>query len=450
MRTKLTFTILALSAIVSLHAQSFQEGFLLNNYRLSFRYNPALHAEGDFISVGEFTSYSSNNIGAGAFLYPLEGQGKVVTGLNSAVSSEEFLGALKDINAKQTYLEYSLFSYGFARGEAYHTVEAGVRASYGVAVPKDVFRFLKIGGEDAFSFADTRVQGRLYMQLAYGYSRKIGDRLSVGARAKLLAGLYGGEMRFNRFDLRAGGDSYRLDIQSHLDLTNLTGKMMDTEGGFLNPLDWSSKDKWRMPSGGGAALDLGISWEIADGLTLAASVLDLGGCFWYYGNAAQCDGTATITGLKDFSLDDINLSGALNQARQLGNELLKTVQYVGLDRHFEYDPLPMQANVGLRYKMPFCEALTVGLTGNYAAYRILPYWEGRLALAVNPFDWLDVTANIGTGKYGMVWGAAAQIRVLRFRAHAGIENGFGGTVPYEGTPLKANKKALVVGLTYDL
>ena len=52
MRTKLTFTILALSAIVSLNAQSFQEGFLLNNYRLSFRYNPALHVEGDFISVG--------------------------------------------------------------------------------------------------------------------------------------------------------------------------------------------------------------------------------------------------------------------------------------------------------------------------------------------------------------------------------------------------------------
>ena len=246
------------------------------------------------------------------------------------------------------------------------------------------------------------------------------------------------------------GERIVVDVESQLDLTSSTGKIQEGKDGYLNPLSWSAKDKWRLPSGGGLAVDLGLAWEPVDGLRIAASVLDLGGLFWYYGNAARSKGTSNLTGVQNLTMDDLNLNGALNQVRAIGGELQQPLKYTAVDRRIAFDALPFQANAGIRYSFPKYPALSFGLTGNYTAYQGLPYWEGRLGAALNPFNWLDLTANLGYGSYGMVWGAAAQFRVYRFRVHAGLQNGFGGTVPYKGTPLQANAKTLVVGLTYDL
>jgi hypothetical protein len=100
--------------------------------------------------------------------------------------------------------------------------------------------------------------------------------------------------------------------------------------------------------------------------------------------------------------------------------------------------------------MPFYQALSLGVTGNYAAYQILPYWEVRSVLALNPLSWLDGCFSFGTSSLGLTWGASLQVSLWSFRLHAGIQNGFGGTVPYRSTPLEANAKTVVIGLTYDL
>ena len=448
-RNRILFSILALTMSLSLGAQSFQESLFLNNYRLGFRYNPALTSGKSFLSVGEFSSYSANNVGAGAFLFPTD-DGKLLSGLHPDVSAEVFLGGLKDVNSTQSHLNYSLFSFGFAAGGAFHTLEVSARGMYGASVPKDFFRLLKQGGEDVFSLADTRLQGRLFAELAYGYSRKIGDHLSLGARAKLLLGLYAADYRYTRYDIAIADGTYQMDIESQLDLTSLTGKVDVDEGGYLNLLDWKAKDKWRLPSGAGLSVDLGLVWEPVEGLQVAASLVDLGGLFWYYGNAGKSQGTATITGVQDMGLEDFDIYGVLNQVRLIGGALLEPVALKSVPKRVAFGMLPFQVNAGVRYTMPFYKPLSLGVTGNYAAYEGLPYWDSRFALAVNPLRWLDITGNIGWSTYGLIWGAAAQVSIWRFRLHAGIQNGFGGTLPYKCTPLTANAKTLVFGLTYDI
>jgi hypothetical protein len=42
------------------------------------------------------------------------------------------------------------------------------------------------------------------------------------------------------------------------------------------------------------------------------------------------------------------------------------------------------------------------------------------------------------------------VGIHKFHLNAGMESGFGGTIPYTSMPLKANNKCLTVGLTYDL
>ncbi len=448
MRTRIFLSLLAFALCLPLGAQSFQESLFLNNYRLGYRYNPALQADGDFISIGEFSLYSANNVGASAFLYPRGNE--LVTGLHPSVSTYDFISSLKDLNQKQSHVNYSLFAYGFRTKNAFHTVEISARGMYGAAVPKEFFRFLKQGGEEVYSFAGTRLQGQLYAELAYGYSRKIGDKLSFGVRPKLLLGLYAADYKFTRFNIHMTGEGYQMNIETALDLTNRSGKMETSEEGYLQLLKWQAKDKWRLPSGVGLALDLGLLWEPVDGLALSLSLTDLGGLFWHYGNAGTSKGDANITLVNDLNYEDINFKGLVEQVKILGEKLLQPISLKPADRRFVWKSIPFQANAAIRYKMPFYRPLSLGFTGNYSAFEGLPYAEGRFALGVNPLSWLDITGSAGYGTYGAVWGAAIQVRVLRFRLHAAYQDGFGGTIPYKSTPLKANGRTIVIGLTYDI
>lgn len=448
MKIRRILVLFALTVTLPLGAQSFQESLFLNNYRLGFRYNPALQSPAGFLSVGEYSSFSANNVGASSFLY--EREGKLVSAFHPLVSSQEFLSSLKEVNTSINYMNYSLFSFGFRTKNAFHTIEVGFRGMEAQSLPKDYFRLLKDGGEDLFSMGGTRLQGRFFAEVAYGYSRKIGDHLTLGVRAKLLAGQYAADYGFQRLDLRISDQSWQMNVQSRLDLTSRSGRMQTDENGYLQLTDWHAKEKWVLPSGAGLALDLGLVWEPADGLQLAASVTDLGGLFWYYGNAGEASGQFVFTGLSDVKMEDINLEGLITQVSDIGESLLKTVALKRVSRRIGWDGLPFQANAGIRYKMPFYKALSLGLMGNYAGYQSLPYWEGRFVVAVNPLPWLDGCFSIGPSSLGLTWGAALQVSVYRFRLHAGVRNGFGGTVPYRSIPLKANAKTLVVGLTYDL
>ena len=447
MNNRICLSLIALALALPLGAQSFQESLFLNNYRQGYRYNAALQPDTDFVAVGEFSSLSANNVGASAFLYPRDG--KLVTGFHSSVTSEEFLGALKPVNAKQRHIHYNLFSYGFAAGGAYHTIEVGARGSTQVAVPGDFFRLLKVGGQDTFDLSGTQLQGRLYAELAYGYSRKLADNLTVGARAKLLLGLYAADYHVRRYDLVMNTENATADVDITLDMTSRTGKMQ-TEDDVLNLFDWKASQKWKLPTGAGLALDLGVVWEPIEDLQIAASITDLGGLFWYYGNAGRCESSGEVTGLDNLKVEDMNLEGLVSQLTEIGREFIKSRALEAVNKRVAFDPVPLQVNGGIRYRMPFYRALSVGVTGNYAAYKGLPYWETRLGVGVNPLSWLDLSANIGTGTYGLTWGAAAQFRVLRFRVHAGLQNGFGGTIPYKTTPLQPNAKTVVIGLTYDI
>jgi hypothetical protein len=148
--------------------------------------------------------------------------------------------------------------------------------------------------------------------------------------------------------------------------------------------------------------------------------------------------------------EDMNLSGLWDQAKSLVERFKEKIVLRPEERRTACEILPFRVNGGLRYDMPFYRALSAGITGNYTAYKGLPYWEGRIDLAVNPVDWLDLCVNTGIGAYGPVWGAAVQLSVHRFRLHAGLEDGCGGTLPHRGLPLQANVLSLVVGLTCDL
>lgn len=450
MQKKITFlAALLLLNIVTLEAQSFQQALFLDGYRLGYRYNPALQNQDAFLSIGQLESQSRNNYGAASFLYPRGNE--VVTALHSSVSAEEFLGSLCDLNQNDAAINYNLVAYGWRRGNAYHTLEANVRGQYAIGIPKEIFAIAKLGsGETLHDLSGFNVAGSALVELAYGYSHKVSDILSLGARAKLLLGIDALNYRITRMDLYMSGDKYQLDLEADMDLTSRWSKILADEHGYLNLLNTSLKGSWKLPSGIGLALDLGVVLTPVEGLTLSASILDLGGMLWYYGNAAHSQGTTVFTGVTELSMDDIREGNIKGQFQDDLDGLLKSLR---LKEEKSWSALvfaPFHVNLGARYEMPFYRPLSIGATGNFMNVKGFTYAEGRGVLAWNPWKWLGVTANAGAGTFGPVWGVAANVAIKRFRITLGYSDGFGGTVPYTSYQLKPNNKVVTAGLSFDL
>lgn len=444
---------LAIALIVSVaplaSAQSFQEGFMLKDYRQVYRFNPALASQQDFLSLFNISTSQRNNVGASAFIYPHEGQ--VVTFLHSSVPVETVRNNVLEDNYLTKNIDFNLVSYGMFRNGATHTFEFNIRGNSAVSVPGALCMLAKAGtGATTFDFSSLRVQGELYAELAYGYTRKLSDVVSVGGRVKLLAGLYALDFNVTRFDLSAGGSEYQADIDAELAMTDTALEFGVEDDYQVNFKDITFKGLTNLPKSYGAAVDLGIAVTPAENLTISASVVDLGGIFWHCGNSARSSGTVSFDGFDDLTVEDFNKDGLMAQVNVLKDDFLSRMQPVSEENKTRFKAIPFSSNLGIKYAMPFYDRLSAGVTGQYLGYQSIPYMEGRFALACNPVDWLDVTANVGTGTFGMVWGAAGNICFHRFILNMAYENGFGGNIPGKGTPLQANYKSFTFGLTYTL
>lgn len=412
-------------------AQSFQEGFFLQNYRQAYRYNPALTNASGFIGIGEVNVNSRANIGAAAFLYPRE-QG-LVTALHPSVTSSEFFSQLKNDNYSLGAIDANLFAYGFRTNRSYHTLEAGVRALYGYSAPKELFQFLKSGSQTQIKDLNgLGGYGQLFAELAYGYGIDLGDFISLGVRAKVLIGLFA--------------------LDANIDQMNLSFSTEAINAAYTAAVSVTKEEKWRkqLPKGIGGAFDFGVAIRPVEGLTISASILDVGGIFWDYAMKERSAGAISFTGINNLTYEELNTQGLLKRAMDLAKDWWKELEPERIEGSMTYNWIPFQVNVGVKYAMPFYDRLTAGIIGQYTGYGSRPYWDARFGLEINPIDWLDITGNFGKGKYGLVYGVAGSIRLGHFRVNAGLQNGFGGTIPYEGTPLKPNSKTLTFGLTYDL
>lgn len=414
--------------------------------------NPAANAflDSGFLRVGEFQNTVRNNVGASSFLFP--SGDKLVTGLHSSVSAEDFLGGLKPVNSYYSQIDYNLLSYGWKGVSGYHSIDIGARVNYGLSVPEQIFRILKNGtAQSPYDLASLKAFGNLYGELAYSCALPLGDNLSLGARVKFLAGLNSVDMVVRKLELTTTEEEYTVAIDADIDLTNRNKKVGTDGDGYLDYSSFSGKGKSGTPTGAGLALDLGLVWKPFTGFTLSASAMDLGGILWYYGNAGKSSGTYTFDGLKDITADEMDQDALLSKLRAAGEEFLSVVKPKAVEGLWKVKALPFSARMKASYALPFLDMLSVDFSGLYTGYRFcVPYWEARGGVSFDYPGIARLELSAGSGTCGFVYGINGSVDFLRFSLYARYENGTGGVIPYEGIPLKANNKLFTIGLTYKL
>lgn len=175
-------------------AQSLHSGYFLEGYTYRHLMNPAFAPERNYVAIpviGNINVGTQSNVGLNTFIYPY-GNNKLTTFMNSSISSDEFLGKLKDNNRINANVNMTLLSAGFRAWGGFNTIDISMRSTTSLNLPRGLFEFMKLGmnsSNSVYEMDDLGITSNNYAEIALGHSRQINDKLNVGGKLKFLLGL---------------------------------------------------------------------------------------------------------------------------------------------------------------------------------------------------------------------------------------------------------------------
>jgi len=457
MRRILVSITILLAAVSAASAQEFTTSYFLDNNSYSYRINPAIPSEKGFVGliINNVNLSIGSNTGIKSLLYPSE-NGRLVTGFHSSISPEQFLGNLpSNIRLDQVFNE-NLLAVGFWTENAFHNIEFNVKEDIFAGLPKDLFAMFKIGTRDLpYDLSQTNISAKSYAELAYGYSRKIGDKLAVGGRVKLLMGLVAANGGVERGDFMVNGDqiSYDARIKFRLSSNFVSGGISVEDPRLFDFSVFNLDPSSITPCGWGGAIDLGATYKPIEDLTVSASIIDLGGIGWKYNIVGVSSGSDTYTG--ETIKSDGTVKGDLEAFAKNLEKLGEFERVEGGESSFEM--LACTIHLGARYKMPFYKRLSAGLLATTRIDKYNPSFGCRLGATVTPVDWFSFTANYGISTYCKSYGLALSLNAAFLNFIVGYEGYSGYTSQVKvsdilsplATPLGSFQNMLKFGVTIN-
>ena len=432
-------------------------GYFTDGYVFRHKLNPAFGGVRNYISIPAVNAGVGvqSNMGVSTFLYPMS-DGTLTTFLSPEVGAEEFLSKLQNSNSLYADVNTNLYSMGIRnkRGNLYHTFNIGMRSNNSVALPYDLFKFVKAGASmgNTYDLSGIGIKSRNFMEVSYGISVGfLDDRLRFGIKLKGLIGAVMADAKISRLDATLAEDKWELKGEGDFNLALKGVEIGTDENGIydFNNITAFEDLKQIGPAGYGAALDFGFSWEIIRNLTLSASVLDLGFMSWNNLQAGALPETSwTFSGFENLSVNGDN-SDMDSQLSELGEGLKEFTKIRKTDDSKLMEMLAMTANVGLEYVMPFYKGLSVGALATAHIDGDYTYGEGRVSLNLAPLRFLSLSGSYAYSSFGHTIGAMLNFHANCFNIYLGTD-----TIPTRITPQGApvgNLNAVVhlgVNITY--
>ncbi len=436
------FTLAALFSCIGASAQ-IQSTYFLDNYTYAYRHNPANIPDKNFVglAVSNIEFGMGGNVGLSSFLFPAQSGDGLVTGFNSSVSSDEFLSGIKNKNSFLGNLDLNIFSLGLCGKDAVTTVELNSRTFFDGTVSGDLFRFLKLGGQNtSYDFSSTAVGAKSYIEVAVGRSRRVDETLSFGYRVKGLMGVAGVCAEMQDADAALSVSQIAVTLKGNARVAGGLVKFKSDPDGKISGVESGSGFS---PAGFGAAVDAGVNWVPMDGLTVSASLSDIGLICWNYGSLAQADNSVTYNGV-DISADNAKINDELDKVIDDFTDLTNFREKSGKESSAWM--LPFRINAGARYQIPNVNNLSAGALFTYQN-SVIPVVDLRAAVTYTPKDWFSVTGNIGGGSFGMVWGGALSVCTSAVNFFLGFD-AFAGSVSSEMLPVSKFNCKLNTGLVF--
>lgn len=460
---------IAAGALMGYAQDANRSGYFLDGYTFRHALNPAFAPERNYVSIpvlGNFGVSAMSNMGVNTFIYKSQAHpGQLTTFLNKEVSADEFLGKLNNNNNINARLGLNIISFGFRGLGGYNTVNIGTRVDVAANLPKDLFTFMKLGQtgpNTQYDFKNIRLKGSAYAEVALGHQHKITNELSIGAKVKFLLGIGHLDANIKTMDVTLGHDKWAVRAQGEMSIGAGSGLYVPTNKESGKDLD--KVDKWNQIdydgieynsfglAGFGMAFDLGATYDMSrfvDGLTLSASLIDLGWIGW--NNAVKACTPQTsweFDGFKEVAIMDSQEPDYKNLEDQLddmwdGLEDVANFEKVGNGGNTT--ALAATFSLGAEYKMPFYRNLTGGFLFTQRFAGCFSWTEGRFSANVKPTKWFDASINYGASTFGSSFGWMINFHPCGFNLFVGSDHQFFKVTP-QFVPVGHLSAQLTLGL----
>lgn len=178
-----------------------------------------------------------------------------------------------NINFLEEYI-----AFGFRVKKSYFHFRAADIVQTNFVVNKSLIRFLLYGnGSEEFlgqnvNLGGNAINATYYREYAFGYSRQINDKLSVGTTLKYLQGIANITTAKDEIYLNTDEEDFALTMTSNIEINISAPGIGET--------DFEVNDLLPNPKNGGFAFDLGADYKIDDRFEAYASVLNIGSINW--------------------------------------------------------------------------------------------------------------------------------------------------------------------------
>lgn len=391
MKTTIKYILsVAIAAITGISAQAqvpnslyFLDGITQRHYL-----NPALTCESGWFETPLNISLNLNsNLGLGAFMQPYNGE--MITFLHPSIPANEALSKFDDKNAIESDFDYSLFNIGFKAWGGVNSIGVSIRQRSGMYIPKDIFTFLKAGQENditEYNLSGLNLKVQNYAEVALGHSRKIDDKLSVGAKLKVLVGSGYVNANIENMRIYMSGQKWMIHQNSTLS-TSKSFNLKTKNNGEIDDMEYNFE-----LDGLGLGLDLGATYKIYDNLNVSLAVTDIGFINWSDATLHRnLNDSFEYTGFDNIADEDSQ------KFEDAADDIVDKLE--GLSR-FKEDPNTTSAssslNTTLRAGVEYGvlnNKITFGFLGTARIGSPINYKEGMLSVNLKPSKYFMMALN---------------------------------------------------------
>ena len=385
-------------------AQTAKSAYFLDGALYNYQLNPAMKAERGLFSLalGNFSVATNGNVGISDFLYP-DGD-HLTTFMNGKVDQDEFLGRLPQQVRLGMDFDETLMAIGFRLLGEYTTLALSVHANTSLALPKGFFEFAKKGLQDQhFNFSGINMNTMSYAAATLGYSRELFDGFRLGVNLKYLMGIAYADVTFDKFNIELSEERWYLEGHAQAQAALGSEIFLDNNGNTVDDLQMGPFS----PAAKGFAVDLGVVYDmkkLVPGLTLSASLMDLGSINWEYMMSIENNGDNICwEGLTDATIKNVE-DAMEDELENIGDKAEKVMEFKVNDIQSGTTKLDATMYLGAEYNMPFYKPLSVAVLYGKRFSTYTGWDEVRGYVNIAPLKWIEASANVGYSTFGTSWG----------------------------------------------
>ena len=335
--------------------------------------------------------------------------GKPIWFLNPNGDKAKFYNTLRNNTLFQTDNQFNLLNFGFRSGTSYWSFSLTEKINGQFNIPKDLLKIALYGTPElennVYNFRSLGMNMSAYTEAAFGYSKKVNDKWTVGGKFKFLYGTGNISTANQNLDLTAGVEQWKLKGQGSLNIA-LPGQVQIGDSlesiNYMSPV---SNSNWYKPYGLGVGIDLGFTFIPINNLTLSAALTDLGMIRWnrnVQNITYNVDYTFTGLGTIDPNTNSIDLN---KSADSILTALKRSTTTKHTSTAYTTYTNP-KLNIGAEYGF-YGNKLSVGLLSRTLKQNHTYYEELTASVNGRPTDWFNMSlaysilngkmSNIGAG-----------------------------------------------------